>query len=100
MSNIVYVLALLTYTAHGTHGITHSTELAYTLSSSDCIMERNRQQAAGIREGHNQSYFCMRVDDPVIRDILIYERAPVVYMGSAARNGDVIVYGDVIINNY
>lgn len=100
MSDIIYVLSLLTYTAFGAHEITNSNELAYTLSSTGCIMERNRQRQLGNREGYNQQFFCMRVDDPVMRRTIIREGRGIIYNGQAVSNGDIIVYGDVIIHNY
>jgi len=99
-SDIVYVLTMLTYTALGTHAITNSNELAYTLSNTDCIMERNRQRQMGNREGYNQQFFCMRVDDPVMRHIILQGKNAVIYNGQAVRSGDIIVYGDVIIHNH
>lgn len=99
-SDIIYVLTMLTYTAFGAHEITGSNELAYTLSNTDCIMERNRQRQMGNREGYNQQFYCMRVDDPVMRRTILQERSGIIYNSQAVRNGDIIVNGDVIIHNH
>lgn len=99
-SDIIYVLTMLTYTAFGAHEITGSDELAYTLSNTDCIMERNRQRSLGNREGYNQQFFCMRVDDPIMRRTILHEGRGIIYNGQAVSNGDIIVYGDVIIHNH
>ena len=101
MTDIIYVLTLLTYTAFGAHEITGSNEIAYTLSNTDCVMEINNQRRLGNRERHNQQFYCMRVSDPVMRRTLLAQRGNIIYNNSAVQNGDVIIHGDVIIqNNY
>src|SRR6056297_283605 len=102
MSEIIYVLTLLSYTAVGALEITGSTEMAYLLSNTDCVMEINNQRRLGRREGHNQAYYCMRVSDPVMRRTILAEarHTGVIYNGRAVSSGDIIVHGDVIIHNY
>lgn len=90
-TDIIYVLALLTYTAFGTHGITESQEVAYTLSNVDCLMEINNQRESGRREGHNQQYHCMRVSDPVMRRALLAEHRGIIYNNVGSGDINIII---------